>query len=106
MDKYLLNLSGIQESSLKLVSKEVWDWIFSPYPNNSLSNKEMPPANTHPEFIQYNHCVEEVYISQSSYENDRALQAPGKHFSSFKLLHDYVNKNNITLVSEYEGCIY
>lgn len=103
---FLISLSGQGDVDLKLVTKEVWDWILTPFNGKSSGYSEVVPKEVQDEMIKHNGSVDEVFVSIGSYENDRALQAPGISFWGHKELIEYVKNNNIEIVEEFEGYIY
>lgn len=129
MDKniYLLTLTGQGDTEIKIVDKETFDWIFiSPFGDSWVGNNE---DRSCPLFIRerkytlyYDELkndyssVDEFYpeLAYSSYENDKAIWAPGLigekgeelYFFSTKEAYEYIYKNKLNIVDEYTGYIY
>lgn len=103
---FLISLSGQGDVDLKLVTQEVWDWILTPFNGKGSSYSEVAPKEVQDEMIKHNGKVYDVSVTIGSYENDRALQAPGISFWGHKELIEYVKNNNIEIVEEFEGYIY
>jgi hypothetical protein len=111
---YLLNLSGPGDTELKLVDKETWDWIFSPWPFIGTKTRSGTDPYT-PEGVKARmENSDDVHITRGSWENDRALQAPAAVFNgqeihwfgSIKGLNKFMKDNDIEIEDEYEGCLY
>lgn len=119
--RYLIVLSGYNDLTVKLVNEDVWNWIFSAY-DNSLANGDYGYAEKIPESVlneaqiyddypfsaECNETDEDGYfrVSCGSYENDRALSAPGPSFWSMKDAMKYIAENDIEIIAEWEGHIY
>ena len=104
---YLIGLSGQGDLMLTLVNKAVWDWVNSDYDASKISYYEPLSAEVIAEFVkQGDKKITEIMVTRGSFDNDRAIQAPGKYFSSMKELNAYLKKNNLEIEEEYEGCIY
>ena len=119
---YLVHLIGIGEQEIKLVTKEVFDWIVNPETPGRKSEDEIGWIDETPSLIldeirkdreTINYMTQNngeklvVDVTSSTYENDRALYAPSvKEFDSISQAMKYVKKNDIEIVDEYEGGIY
>ena len=103
---FLISLSGQGDTDLKLVTQEVWDWVLTPFNGKGSGYTETVPKAVQEEMMKHNGEVYEVNVTIGSYENDRALQAPGVSFRTHKELIEYVKKNSVEIVEEFDGYIY
>lgn len=106
---YLITLSGGGDTEKKLVNQEVWDWIFSSYESKKSSYYEALPVEILNEIKKhkfFNDGEKEIMVTRGSYENDRALHAPGVSFESTKQVMNYLKENNLEISEEYDGYIY
>lgn len=89
-----------------MVNQAVWDWLDEPYDTSKSSYYEqLPPAVI--EEMKKNNCDEtSVLVTRGSYDNDRALAAPGKNFNSRQDLNKYLKENKISIEDEYDGYSY
>lgn len=102
---YLITLSGGGDTYITLVKKHVWDWIISDYPSEkSQCTEKIPPEVLAEKKTSY--ATDTISLSRSSYENDRAIHAPGKSFSSVAELGEYLTKHKLTVQEEFEGYSY
>lgn len=110
---YLLNLNGGGDTHIILVTEAVWDWICSPY----ISSQEKVPeavlleAKRHesPAFDDEFCNPDEdglYYVSMGSYENDRAMGAPGHSFWTMKEAFEFIKDNDIEIIEEFDGYLY
>lgn len=102
---YLITLSGGGDTYITLVKKHVWDWIISDYPSDKSQCTENIPDEVKAE-QKTSYATSTVCLSRNSYENDRALNAPGKSFQSVKELGEYLKDNKLTIEEEFEGYSY
>ena len=106
---YLINLSGGGDTTKSLVTEDVWNWINSGYNSDKSSYYEdlsEPIKEQMKLHNKYAPNCSSIMVTIGSYDNDRAIQAPGIEFSSTKELMKYIKENDIEIVEEYEGCIY
>lgn len=108
---FLVVLSGGGDTEVKIVSKPVWDWILTEDDfQGEDSIQDTPPPEVIQEMIEENgedsDCT--VFVTSGSPDNDRALNAPApnRSFFSMKEALQYIKRNNIEIVEEYEGYIY
>lgn len=111
----LIVLMGSGDVNITLVSPAVMDWVFLPYApptatalSSRFSYNEPLPAEV---IAQHridnpNYNETELLLSRQTFENDRALNAPGRAFESISELIAYVVANNIEIAQEYNGHIY
>lgn len=104
---YLINLSGGGDTTKSLVTEDVWNWINSDYNSDKSSYYEdlSEPIKEQMRLHKNDNCSS-IMVTIGSYDNDRAIQAPGIEFRSTKELIKYLKENDIEIVEEYEGCIY
>ena len=113
---YMIMTTGQGDTFVKLVDKETWDWIFSPWapPQAEMSayqDTACPPSVVARWRKEQTNVEEDEfpYITHGSYENDRALQAQpvyGTTFFSAGLAIKYIARHNCKVVDSYEGYIY
>ena len=102
---YLITLSGGGDTYITLVKKHVWNWIISNYPSDKIQCSEKIPDNVKAE-QKTSYGTSIVCLNRNSYENDRALNAPGESFESVKDLGEYLKSNKLTIEDEFEGYLY
>jgi hypothetical protein len=102
---YLVTLSGGGDTYITLVKKHVWDWIISDYPSDKGHCTEKIPDDVMAE-KKTSYATDTISLSRNSYENDRALNAPGKSFQSVKELGKYLKEHDLTIEEEFEGYSY
>lgn len=110
---YLINLNGFKDTQITLVNEDVWNWIFSPYtddvekvPESVLLESEKHENVT---FDAENMGTDEdgfYCVSPGSYENDRAMCAPGHSFWSMRDAIDFIKENDVEIIDEFEGYLY
>ena len=105
---YVVSLEGQGDHDIRLVTKEVFDWINSPaeFPQGQTG---MVDPNIPQSVLDDLEDGEEVTIYINSYENDRALwchETSVFYSSDLKSLFDYVRDNDIEVMGSYEGYIY
>lgn len=113
MQLYLISLHGQGDTDIRLVEKDVWDWVVSPadFKGKSFLN-EVPPQSVLDKINLQNKKwgqkqQKNVQITVGSFNNDRALLAPAyKNFYSVREMTLFVGEQNIKIVDEFEGCIY
>lgn len=103
---YLVSLEGGGDTQYTLVTQSVFKWIMSPYELKENGGYESLPLEVQNEMKKNGQNETKIYISISSFENDRALQAPGMTFNTLKEVFAYLKKNNLELADEYSGYIY
>jgi hypothetical protein len=104
---YMLTLAGQGDIEIKLVKKDVWDWMTAvdenwqaPCPTSVLDTLEKEAKHSKDKFYPPN-------ITRSTACNDAALQCPFvEMFWSMKEAMDCIMKKNIKIVDSYEGAIY
>jgi hypothetical protein len=107
MKKFLIVLSGGGDTVAKLCSPETEGWLhMNPKFEGGHSAEEKIPADVQAG-ADPNHALEEtVRVTSGSWENDRALAAPGLSFETLSGALEWVIKNEAELTGEYHGCIY
>jgi hypothetical protein len=105
---YLLNLTGIKDHALYLITKEMWDWVTSKDMGQRPEDKK---KSSWEDTIAPERAIKEneepIYLTRGSWDNDRALQCPiEESFSDITSLMKYCKQHHITIVDEYKGCIY
>jgi hypothetical protein len=107
---YLVVLEGGGDIQVTLVNKAVWDWIDLPFDSLESGYYEAVPQAVLDEARR--HDSESYFkdgtmrVTVGSYDNDRALFAPGRRFDEVDEAHEYAKANNVDIVDTYEGCIY
>lgn len=116
MKVYCVELEGQGDKEIKLVSKEVFDWINSRdlgRPDGCSDSGWID--QTAPQEVKDYHTKNdgEVYITIGSWNNDRALLAPATTingieacFWSTKELVDFCKSQDCDIEDTFEGCIY
>lgn len=111
----LLLLIGQGDMTISLVSPVVMAWIESPFipPNDNPHrpqfsyNETMPPeVIAEHRATDPNYTGSPIALGRGSFENDRALNAPGMCFECFSDLIAHVVANNIEITQEYNGHLY
>lgn len=120
----LIKLEGIGETSMFLVSENVYNWVVSKPPSfdGGFTVEEILPGfiveyleeyadSAYIDNLRNKQGVPSIALSTNSYENDRALYLDTYGDNRFRTIGEllaYVNVNNITLLTdkEYNGCIY
>lgn len=109
---YALVLTGQGDTDIKLVEKDVWDWIMGAKPKQKVPKSVLDKLREHQMREGYEE-FEEPYITPGSPVNDAALYAPaaivdGKdcQFFSVSEYTKFVKKHDIDIVDDFEGCIY
>jgi hypothetical protein len=107
---YLVVLSGGGDIVVKLVTGAVWNWIHSGYESDCGSYDERVPVDVMADAAAAGNpdCFEDgmMHITRGSYENDRALAAPGREFADVHAAMAYLKASNTEVKQEYHGCIY
>jgi hypothetical protein len=75
---YLIRLYGVKTTFLKTIDEKTWKWVKGE--KNTLEN------------IINNNCKN---------AQERAIQAPGKTFSSMSRLKQYLKDNNLEVIDEF-----
>ncbi len=107
---YLVALDGGGDLQVTLVTQAVWDWIDLPFGSPDSSYCEAVPPAVLEEAKR--HGTESYFkdgtmrITVGSYDNDRALFAPGRQFDDVEDAHEYAKENKVDIVDTYEGFIY
>ena len=106
----LVALSDRKDTYFTLVCPEILDWIYQPY-NPPGGNKtwyayeEKVPKSIRDQYAK-KHGKTTCRVTVGSWDNDRALLAPGERFQTLTLLMQYVESNNMRIVGEYHGLVY
>jgi hypothetical protein len=107
---YLLVLSDHECTSVSIVSRAVWDWIHGKYESDKPFYKECVPADVLAEVKERGDSESfaggKFRITVGSYENDRALSAPGHEFDEVVDAMKYAASHNLDIKETYHGCIY
>lgn len=114
---YLIVLNGGGDTSVTIVNEAVWDWIGLPYdPESAVGDAgEYAYYEKVPEAVlleaEKQDCEPfsdgvELHITSGSWENDRALAAPGIAFWDLAEALQYLKEENIVIEDTFEGCIY
>ena len=113
MKQYLVVLSGGGDTFIKLVNEAVWEWIngdYSPDGDYASSYTEKVPEAVLEEARKYDmleHFEDnELDITSGSYDNDRAMAAPGVEFESLKAAMQYAKQHSLDIEDTYEGYFY
>ena len=118
MKAYMTILTGQGDTDVSIVTKEIFDWINSPFPSELNGKTGLDPYAPESVVEQIRKDNEGfgfpddehgVSIGSRSYENDRALQMGEqciKRFFDMKSAFDYVRENDVEIVDTYEGYIY
>ena len=116
MKVYCVELEGQGDKEIKLVSKEIFDWINSrdlgrPVGSDKSGWIDQTAPQEVKEYAKSN--GDEVYITIGSYNNDRCFFAPPlwidnieAEFSSIMGLVDFCKKHDCDIEDTFEGCIY
>lgn len=106
---YLLVLQGGGDENIRLVNSTIWNWVISDYQYYE-NGYEPLSKEVLSEFKKYNKekrlqngCI---LVSSGSFDNDRAILAPGMEFASLTEAFSYAKENDINIVDEYYGNIY
>lgn len=122
MKAYCINLNGMGDTEIKLVSEEVFKWITSPSGRPSDNTSIWIDKTTPQEVIDYHNKdggvhrfieTDGIEITSGSWSNDRALQASpltinGEEamFFSLQSILEFCKKYDIEIIDTYEGSIY
>jgi hypothetical protein len=105
---YALVLTGQGDTEIKLVDKDMWDWIDSAQPKAPVPDNILVQLRKHHEDEKF-----VPHISRSTAVNDAALMAAPVEidgaeamFFSIRDFNKFVRKYDIEIVEEFEGCIY
>lgn len=105
---YLISLEGGGDRYYFLVGKASFNWINSPRPDFSQTScvQETIPAEVLAECTTLIDPVAD--ITRGSWDNDRALflMAGFEQYDSVTKLMKACGKHGITIVGEYDGCVY
>jgi hypothetical protein len=107
---YLVVLEGGGDIQVSLVNKAVWDWIDLPFDSQEYGYYEAVPPAVLDEAKR--HDTESYFkdgtmrVTSGSYDNDRAMFAPGRRFDEVDEAHEYAKANMVDIVDTYEGYIY
>ena len=109
---YVITLSGQGDIYIKLVDKETWDWIFSPWAPPKKNDVAYVDTTCPPKVLARMVAEDEEaepYITRGSYENDRALRVEpvyGPTFFSVVEAMNYPSKNKLKIIDSWEGYVY
>jgi hypothetical protein len=107
---YLVVLEGGGDITVALVAESVWQWIDLPFESqDSGYYEDVPPAvlveaEKHGRLSWFKDG--KLRISVGSYDNDRALAAPGLQFDDLESAEAYAAANKVQIEGTYDGCIY
>ncbi|KVP39700.1 hypothetical protein [Burkholderia ubonensis] len=107
---YLVVLEGGGDINVALVAECVWQWIDLPFESQESGYYEDVPEAVLAEAEKHGRRDwfrdGKLRISIGSYDNDRAISAPGLQFEDVESAQAYAAANNIQIDGTYEGCIY
>lgn len=108
---YLLVLSDHKMTTARLVTGAVWNWIHSTFDSEQgLGYMERVPADVLTEVEEEGESAYvtdgQLHITCGSYENDRALAAPGHEFDDVAAAMKYAKAHNFEIKETFNGCIY
>jgi hypothetical protein len=108
---YLLVLSDHKMTTARLVTGAVWNWIHSSFDSaQGHGYMERVPTDVLAEVEKEGDSGyikdRELHISCGSYENDRALAAPGHEFDDVMAAMEYARIHNFDVKETFNGCIY
>ena len=96
---YLIILLGLNTIIIKLVNKEIWNWV-----NN---RDALKPQDLRAEMTEDEWRMEWDRIgTDPERKNDRAFVVDGESFERFKDMIDFLHKNDAEIVEELHGNIY
>lgn len=105
---YLVQLQGGGDEIITLVKPCVWEWILSDYQGGS--GYETVPEEVVAEFKAHDKASwikdGQIHVTSGSFDNDRAIAAPGINFDTMKEAHKYAKDNNLEIEDYYEGYLY
>ncbi|WP_434716213.1 hypothetical protein [Paraburkholderia sp. A3RO-2L] len=108
--QHLLVLSGGGDTDVRLVTQAVWEWIFTGFKSEKSAYYEEVPAEVLAEAERHQMLDSfkdgKLYVTCGSYENDRALAAPGIQFRDVANVIAYAKTNEVNLGETFDGYIY
>jgi hypothetical protein len=106
---YLVQLQGGGDEMITLVKPCVWEWIVSDYQGTE-GGYEAVPEEVVAEFKAHDKMSwlkdGAIHVGSRSFDNDRAIAAPGLDFETMKEAQKYAKTNNIEIEDYYEGYLY
>lgn len=113
MDLYLLVMQGQGDTHVKLVTKPIWDWVFSGLEDGRPDGKHGWYDHATPLSVQSS-LGDYAFVTSGSLDNDRALQAAGADvpYDEYgdsdepELARAWATKNGHHIVNTWHGCIY
>ncbi len=111
IDVYLLTITGQGDTYIKLIDKETWDWIFSPWAPPSINCSSYVDTTCPPAVLgrmRKDDPDVEPYVTCGSWENDRALYVQSVYgdFDSAAEVIEYVVAHKLNVADSWEGEIY
>jgi hypothetical protein len=107
---YLVVLEGGGDISVALVAESVWDWIDLPFESAQSGYYESIPPAVLAEAEKHGRLDwfkdGQLRISVGSFDNDRAMAAPGLEFDDVEDAEAYAARHKVTIAGTYEGYIY
>lgn len=107
---YLIVLEGGGDITVALVAGSVWQWIDLPFDSSESGYYEDVPAAVLAEAAKHGSASRfpdgKLRISVGSYDNDRAMAAPGLQFDDVESAEAYAAANEVKIEGTYEGYIY
>lgn len=102
--KFLIVLSNHEDVEIILAEPGAEQWINTE--PTEVNVKEQIPEALFADAAEGDDEQKEVYVSSGSWDNDRALACPGRHYSSFLEVTRVIHDADIELTGEYLGAIY
>ena len=110
MKALIVLTDGDGSATYKVVEPEVFTWLTArPNFTHCTGYEEVLPDDVIREIETHTPNIlipKSVYITIGSYENDRALAAPGTTFTRVMDLMVYLNRVGLTIGREYVGTVY
>jgi hypothetical protein len=107
---YLVVLEGGGDITVALVAESVWQWIDMPFESQESGYYETVPAAVLAEAEKHDRLSwfkdGKLRISVGSFDNDRAISAPGLQFDDVESAEAYAAAHKVKIAGTYEGCIY
>jgi hypothetical protein len=106
---YLLVLTGGGDTYVRLVTEDVWTWIHQSFDMEQREYHEEVPASVRAEAKRLGSSSfkdGKQYVTRGSYQNDRALAAPGLEFDDVAQVTKYAAPNKVSIEGTFNGCVY
>lgn len=106
--RHLVVLSDGDGTTYRLCPASVGAWLEAPVNFSRTTGYSEPvPDDVKTEALEEGlDCPLLVHITVGSWENDRALAAPGVDFGTVSELFEHLQSNGLTLSGEYQGLSY